>query len=1029
MVTLDKNTTHFIEDRLDKISEKKQEISAGIHEEYYANMMEIIRNAIKSLKFNQEDAGAIYKRCLEHINNINTKYNNKIISTADFTAILTKTIMENESEDFLHAFIRSLGYRHLYINKSESTEKVNTLPFVIRENGYPVFYFDFKVYNSIKNALNRYSSDQEIGLLCEKVKNKVILTKNEAISLETVQDFILLTLLENGHIQAMKKYIESRAQKAENRMDIFFNEEILKVVEEDGTESLWMMDELRAKTYFAMQNLNISLSHEEVYNQMRRNIYNGIHRKDLEKTIILNAKSLMEYDYDFSLFAGRILLFYIYEKALGWNIITHGIDKLDDMHKENFAKSIHRGVELGLLDKRLLEYDLDYISSFIDYRYDFNFTYLGIQTLYDRYLLYDKSGKLPKLLETPQFFWLRVAMGLNLLEDKSIRENKVIDLYNLYRNRLACSSTPTLFNSGTVRPQLSSCYLYDVEDSIESIMERGIAEMSYLSKWAGGLGGSWTKVRGAGAKIKGTNGYSNGVIPFLKIHNDMLFAVNQGGKRNGSGAAYLEVWHSDIYDFIELRRNTGDERRRTHDLNTAVWIPDLFMKRVEQRSYWTLFHSNEVPELPELYGKEFEDKYTFYEEQYEQGKIWGRRIEALDLWKNILRMLYETGHPWITFKDACNVRNPQSHVGVIHSSNLCTEITLNTSSDEVAVCNLMSIVLDEHFDETTNELDWNKLRETIRICVRTLDNVIDINYYPIKAAANANLRHRAVGLGIMGWANLLFKKGIDFESEEAVEYADKVMEFIAYEAYSASSDLAVERGAYSSFEGSKWSKGILPHDTVDYLSESRCMPILVNRIERLDWNALREKIKKQKMRNSNVIAIAPTATISNIMGTSQSIEPIYSNMYVKSNLSGDFIVINKFLEMDLKKLNLWNENIRKKIKYYDGDLSHIKEIPESIAKKYKTAFDIDYRYIIDAAAARQKWIDQAQSLNLYLRDPDLKKLSHMYKYAWKTGLKTTYYLRTLGATSIEKYTVTSAEVQTQYDGKYCSLDSGCESCQ
>jgi ribonucleoside-diphosphate reductase alpha chain len=581
-------------------------------------------------------------------------------------------------------------------------------------------------------------------------------------------------------------------------------------------------------------------------------------------------------------------------------------------------------------------------------------------------------------------------------------------------------------------------------------MHRGIADNAFLSKWAGGLGGSWTAVRGTGGFIKGTNGESQGVIPFLKLHNDQLVAVNQGGKRRGSGCAYLESWHNDLPDFLELRKNTGDDRRRTHDMNTANWIPDLFMKRMEGRSHWTLFRSNEAPDLHDLFGKAFEERYNEYEAMAERGEIFGQKMPAIDLWKSMLRMIFETGHPWITFKDPCNVRSPQDHCGVIHSSNLCTEITLNTSDEETAVCNLGSVVLDSHLDKDGN-LDHEKLRETIQIAVRALDNVIDINFYPTEAAKTANSRHRPIGLGIMGLQNALYKKDIPFASPAAVEFNDEFMEAIAYYAYEASSDLAGEHGTYSSYKGSKWDRGLMPQDTLDLLESERGVPIEVPRAGKMDWKPLREKIATNGMRNSNVLAIAPTATISNIMGTTPCIEPTYKNLFVKSNLSGDFIVLNGQLVRDLKKRGLWTSEMLDQVKYFDGELDAIEGVPQDIRDKYKTAFTIDYQYFIDAAARRQKWIDQSQSVNLFLAEADIKTLSHMYRDAWHKGLKTTYYLRTLGASNIEKATVSvkkekRGRVAGQAEGgeakkefsaaevKACSIEAmmngeECEACQ
>jgi ribonucleoside-diphosphate reductase alpha chain len=767
--------------------------------------------------------------------------------------------------------------------------------------------------------------------------------------------------------------------------------------------------------------------------------------EDLQKTIILNAKALIEKDADFSKFAGRILLSYIYEEVLEWDIVRDGIESLREFHRRKFASYVERGISIGRLSPKLRLYDFSRLAEALDPNADLEFDFLGIQTLYDRYLIVDKTVKPARRQETPQFFWMRVAMGL-FHHEPALREEWAIKLQTVYKTRRCCSSTPTRVNDGTLHSQLSSCYLYKVDDSIESIMTRGIAENAYLSKWAGGLGGSWTAVRGTGAYIKGTNGESQGVIPFLKLHNDQLVAVNQGGKRRGSGCAYLETWHNDIEDFLELRKNVGDDRRRTHDMNTANWIPDLFMKRMEARQDWTLFCANETPDLHELYGARFEARYLEYEKLAEQGEIFGKKVPAIELWKKMLSMLFETGHPWITFKDPCNVRSPQDHCGVVHSSNLCTEITLNTSAEETAVCNLGSIVLDQHLDSEGN-IDHAKLRETVRIAVRALDNVIDINFYPTKAAATANQRHRPVGLGIMGLQDCLYAKDVSFASTEAVEFNDAVMEAVAYYAYEASSDLAVERGAYPSYKGSKWDRGLFPQDTVDLLEKERGVPIEVERKGKLDWTPIRAKVRQQGMRNSNVLAIAPTATISNIVGSSPCIEPTYKNLFVKSNLSGEFIELNGHLVRDLKRIGQWNQAMIDQLKYFDGELENVAELPEWIKKKYLTAFGISYEWFIEAAARRQKWIDQAQSVNLFLGSPDLKALSHMYRLAWRKGLKTTYYLRTLGASNIEKATVqvkkdvrgvvagdSNSRSYTEAEKNACSIEAmlnggTCEACQ
>jgi ribonucleoside-diphosphate reductase alpha chain len=822
-------------------------------------------------------------------------------------------------------------------------------------------------------------------------------------------------LMKAGHYKVAEDYILYRAHRqaardaspevaAEQPAAAPSQPSMVVVARADGTTELWNGLDLKKRIEFAAIGLELCLTPDQIEAELRRALFDNIALGDLNNTIILNAKTLIEKDADFAKFAGRIQLSYIYEEVLGWDIVRDGIGALKKFHQQAFAKYIDHGIAIKRLSPRLKEYDLAKVAAALDPSADLEFDFLGVQTVYDRYLIIDKTGKRSKRLETPQFFWMRVAMGLFLDEKKKHREEWAVRLYDLYKSRRFCSSTPTLFNAGTLHSQLSSCYLYYVDDSLEGIMYRGIAENAQLSKWAGGLGGSWTSVRGTGAHIAGTNGESQGVIPFLKLHNDQLVAVNQGGKRKGSGCAYLESWHNDIFEFLELRRNTGDDRRRTHDMNTANWIPDLFMKRMEARGTWTLFRANETPDLHHLYGRKFEEAYLRYEKLAEEGKIQAHKIEALELWKKMLSMLFETGHPWITFKDPCNVRSPQDHAGVIHSSNLCTEITLNTSNEETAVCNLGSVILDSHL-KPDGSLDHEKLRDTIHVAVRALDNVIDINFYPTVAAKTSNLRHRPIGLGVMGLANALYIKGIPFASQEAVEFNDEFMEAIAFYAYESSSDLAAERGTYSSYKGSKWDRGLLPPDTVELLASERGLPIQVPAGGKMDWTPLRKKIAKHGMRNSNVLAIAPTATISNITNTSPCIEPTYKNLYVKSNLSGEFVVLNPFLVKDLKARNLWNQEMIDALKYFDGELKDIDAIPADLKARYLTAFDVDFKWVIDAAARRQKWIDQSQSVNLWLKSPDLKVLSHMYRHAWHAGLKTTYYLRTLGASNIEKATV------------------------
>lgn len=933
------------------------------------------------------------------------------LSESDLYLLIEKALLENEAYDVA----KSLAFRR----SLEKTGQVDVgsgphaLPVrLIRRNGNVVPWSETKIEIAVRKAFLTIKENPEPAIdVAKAVTERVRRGDQSFVHIEDVQDMVQEELMRQGHFKAAEHYILYRAQRNLLRREQesvatedLSQDSMIVVTTEDGQSSFWDGTELKKRISFSSIGLKLNLDDAEIERELRRSIGTEISAKDLKATIILNAKTLIEKDADFAKFAARILLSYIYEEVLVWNITTDGVEKLKDAHKKGFKSYLKYAVSIKRLHPDLLEkYDIDKLCEAFDPTADLDFDYLGIQTLYDRYLIVDKTAERHQRIETPQFFWMRVAMGLFKTEPTNA-EDWAIRLYNLYKGRRFCSSTPTLFNSGTLHSQLSSCYLYKVDDSIESIMQRGIAENAYLSKWAGGLGGSWTAVRGTGGYIQGTNGESQGIIPFLKLHNDQLLAVNQGGKRKGSGCAYLESWHNDIEDFLELRKNTGDDRRRCHDMNTANWIPDLFMKRMEERLDWTLFRSNETPDLHDLYGKAFEEKYQQYEQMAADGKIWSRQIPAIELWKGMLKMIFETGHPWITFKDPCNVRSPQDHCGVIHSSNLCTEITLNTSDQETAVCNLGSVILDSHITKD-GAIDHEMLKETITVAIRALDNVIDINFYPTEAAKTANSRHRPIGLGVMGLQNALYKRDIAFASDAAVEFNDEMMEAIAYYAYSASSDLAAEVGTYSTYEGSKWSRGLLPQDTVDLLEDERGRKIDVPRGGKMDWSVVREKIKKHGMRNSNVLAIAPTATISNIMGTTPCIEPNYKNLYVKSNLSGDFTILNTELVKDLKKAGLWNPEMVDQLKYFDGELDSIDEIPENIKHKHKTVFGIEYEYIIDAAARRQKWIDQSQSVNLFLSTPDLKTLSHMYRRAWDKGLKTTYYLRTLQASNIEKTTV------------------------
>ena len=968
------------------------------------------------------------------------------LPSSELHVLIEQTLVDNNAYEVAKSLLLRRSLR------LKQPVGVNTVR-IIRRNNQVVPWNEAKVEIAVRKAFLSIQKESSPAAAVARAVTERVTAGQVFVHIEEVQDIVQEELMRAGHFKVAEHYILYRAQRAIQRATESGEVEaqpqqdsMILVKRPKGETFFWDGADLKQRILFGMIDLDLCMEAEEIETELRRSLFDDISEADLKSTIILNARSLIEKDSDFAKFAGRILLTYIYEETLDWEILRDGIGGIKEAHQRYFQQYLRHGIEINRLDPRLLEFDLGKLAAAIDPSADLGFDYLGIQTLYDRYLIVDKTCKPNRRIETPQIFWLRVAMGLFIAEDKATREDRVISLYELYRTRRFCSSTPTLFNSGTPHSQLSSCYLYYVDDSIEGIMLRGIAENAFLSKWAGGLGGSWTAVRGTGSHISGTNGESQGVIPFLKLHNDQLVAVNQGGKRRGSGCAYLETWHNDLYDFLELRKNTGDDRRRCHDMNTANWIPDLFMKRMEARANWTFFRANECPELHELYGRAFEEKYVAYEKLAAEGKIHGQTLPALDVWKKMLQLIFETGHPWITFKDPCNIRSPQDHVGVIHSSNLCTEITLNTGQDETAVCNLGSVVLDNHLDEA-GQIDHKKLRDTIRTAVRALDNVIDINFYPTEPARTANTRHRPVGLGVMGLQNCLYQRGISFASQDAVEFNDEIMEAVAYYAYEASSDLAAELGTYSTYRGSKWDRGLLPQDTLDLLEQERGVPVEVPRGGKMDWTPVRAKIAQQGMRNSNVLAIAPTATISNITGTSPCIEPAYKNLFVKSNLSGEFIILNAHMVRDLKARGLWSAEMIDNLKYFDGDLTNIDTVPQDLKDRYLTAFDIDHNWFIEAAARRQKWIDQAQSVNLFLGSPEMKTLSRMNRAAWRKGLETTYYLRTLGASNIEKATVAvRKEVRpalladqekrafTEEEKKACSIEAmrngeECESCQ
>ena len=751
----------------------------------------------------------------------------------------------------------------------------------------------------------------------------------------------------------------------------------------------------------------------EVLEEALKNLYDGVSISDMRTSLVMSARTKVEKEPNYSFVTARILMDQIRNEALGFLGVAEEAtyQEMEKYYPQALEAYIDKGIELDILSPELKTFDLKKLGSALDYTRNNQFTYLGLQTLYDRYFIHCDDVR----YELPQVFFMRVAMGLAVEEEN--REERAIEFYKLLSSFDYMSSTPTLFNSGTKRPQLSSCYLTTIPDDLDGIFG-AMKDNALLSKWAGGLGNDWTSVRAMNSYIKGTNGKSQGVVPFLKVANDTAVAVNQGGKRKGAMCAYLETWHLDIEEFLELRKNTGDERRRTHDMNTANWVPDLFMKRVEQDKNWTLFSPGETPELHDLIGKDFEKKYEEYERKAEAGEMdQAKSIPAKELWRKMLTMLFETGHPWITFKDSCNLRSPQQHTGVIHSSNLCTEITLNTSAEEIAVCNLGSVNLAKHMKD--GALDEEKIKRTVSTAIRMLDNVININYYSVDTAKNSNLKHRPIGLGMMGFQDALYEQNIAYCSDEAVNFADKSMELISYCAISASSDLAKERGKYETFDGSLWSKGILPKDSIEILAENRGNEYLnVDRTETLDWETLRKKVISDGMRNSNVMAIAPTATISNITGVTQSIEPTYQNLYVKSNLSGEFTIVNPHLVRKLKGLGLWDEVMINDLKYYEGSLSQISRIPDDVKKLFSTAFEVEPRYIVESASRRQKWIDQGQSLNLYIGNADGKKLDITYRMAWYSGLKTTYYLRSIAATSTEKSTV--------QQGKLNAVSAGAE---
>lgn len=992
----------------------------------------------------------VYESVLEHI--YASAKAKTIITVEAIQDLVEIKLMESEHHDVARNYI-------IYRDKRKEEREEKNPDIEIERSGYgkSAHFNPIKIASTFDAIFKDHSDLAEhervahVNMLTQKVVAKAIQISDQPGALTTnfIGDEIERQLMQEGFFLVAKSYILARATKKagletlepkEDLEAVSPNEKELATVHlKDGKTYKLYKKQLKKKFAFACKDLDIGNATEELLEASIANFYEGIQEREVDNSNVMAARSRIEKDPAYSKVAARLLLDIIYREAMD----TEAHDKsLVKKHKTYFKEYFAKATKIDRLNPKVLDYDLEKLSSAIKLERDFDFDYLGLQTLYDRYFIHDEERR----LETPQIFWMRVAMGLALNEEN--KEEKAIEFYNILSTLRYLSSTPTLFNSATKRSQLSSCFLSTVQDNLDGIFHI-ISDDAKLSKWAGGLGNDWTNVRATGARIKGTNGKSQGVIPFMKVANDTAVAVNQGGKRKGAMCAYLETWHLDLEDFLELRKNTGDERRRTHDMNTANWIPDLFMQRLSENGSWTLFNPSDVPDLHDLYGKAFEKRYNEYEKMAESGKIkLFKKMEAQTLWRKMLSMLFETGHPWITFKDPSNIRSPQDHKGVVHSSNLCTEILLNTNKEETAVCNLGSVNLAAHMKE--GEIDKEMLKETVTTAIRMLDNVIDINFYPIPETQNANAQHRPIGLGLMGFQDALYIKGISYASPEAIEFADESMEMISYYAILASSQLAKERGAYSTFKGSKWDRGLLPIDTVKLVGKERGDEYYnVDTKTRLDWAPVRASVKENGMRNSNTMAIAPTATIANIAGVTASIEPTYKHLFVKSNLSGEFTVPNPYLVQKLKNLGIWDDEMIDDLKYFDGSIQEIAHVPEDLKQIYPTAFEVEPDWMIECASRRQKWIDMGQSLNLYLNEPSGKKMDKMYRFAWTKGLKTTYYCRTLAATQVEKSTTDinkrglqprwmkseSASSRIQVDRSeapkvpVCNLEEGCESCQ
>ncbi|MDC0061559.1 ribonucleoside-diphosphate reductase subunit alpha [Pseudomonadota bacterium] len=929
---------------------------------------------------------------------------------------------------------------------------------VIKRNGKVVPFEEDKIKVAVTKAFlanesGNAAASERIHRKVEEITAEVQeifkrrMPSGGTLHIEEIQDQVELQLMRNEEYVVARKYILYREERAAERTkdapsQTNIDAPKISVTKKDGSQVPLDIERLASVVNHACEGLE-DVSADAILEESIKNLYDGVSISDMKSALVMSARTKVEQEPNYSYVTARILLDELRSEALSFLGIAEESShpEMQDYYPKAFLAYIDKGIELEMLDPVLKDFDLKKLGEAIDHDRDYQFTYLGLQTLYDRYFIHYQDTR----YELPQIFFMRVAMGLAVEEDQ--KEERAIEFYRLLSSFDYMSSTPTLFNSGTLRPQLSSCYLTTIPDDLDGIFG-AMKDNALLSKWAGGLGNDWSPVRALGSYIKGTNGKSQGVVPFLKVANDTAVAVNQGGKRKGAMCAYLETWHLDIEEFLDLRKNTGDDRRRTHDMNTANWVPDLFMKRVELDKNWTLFSPGEAPDLHDLTGLAFEKRYEEYEALAAEGKMdQHKTIPAKDLWRKMLTMLFETGHPWITFKDSCNLRSPQQHIGVIHSSNLCTEITLNTSNDEIAVCNLGSVNLPQHMKDGV--LDQEKVKRTVTTALRMLDNVIDINYYSVDTAKNSNLKHRPVGMGLMGFQDALYMQDAPYCSDDAIEFADRSMEVISYYAIHASSELAKERGTYPSYDGSLWSQGIFPKDSIDILEKNRGSEFIkVDRSETLDWEKLRAKVKKDGMRNSNVMAIAPTATISNITGVTQSIEPTYQNLYVKSNLSGEFTIVNPHLVRKLKALDLWDDVMINDLKYFEGSLSEISRIPDDIKKLFSTAFEVEPQYIVESASRRQKWIDQAQSLNLYIGNANGKKLDLTYRMAWYSGLKTTYYLRSIAATTTEKSTINqgslnavSAQAESAPEVPHelgapapvpeaCSLDDpDCEACQ